>query len=115
MLAEIFDDASDFFEDIYENLFEREALSRKDHSAVVARTKHAYQYTERVESVLKMIFGISIVVSAIVATVWGFSSVGEMVKALVSSWYGRLALSIIGVSYFLNGLWRYLHIQSKDI
>lgn len=113
MPAEIFDDASDFFEDLYENLFEREKLRNKDKSTLLTRTKHAYHYTERVEGVLKMIFGFSIFISAVIATVWGFSSVGEIVKALVSSWYGRVALSLIGISYFLNGLWRYIHARSS--
>ncbi len=111
MMNEFFEDASDFFEDLFEHLFERDEEKKKKGVSLTERTRHAYQFTERVDSLIKMIFGGSIIVSAIVASAWGFASVGDIVKAFVDSWPGRIVLIIICVSYFLNGLWRFFHVK----
>lgn len=108
-MSEFFDDAQDFFEDIFEHFFERDEEKKKKGVTLAERTKHAYQFTERVDSLMKMIFGASIIVSAIIASAWGFASVGDIVKAFVESWPGRIVLVIIGISYSVNGLWRFSH------
>lgn len=108
-MNEFFEDAGDFFEDIFEHLFEKDEEKKKKGASLTERTKHAYQFTERVDSIMKMIFGGSIIISAVVASAWGFASVGDIVGAFVDSWPGRILLIIIGVSYFLNGSWRFFH------
>ena len=109
MWSEFFEDAGDFFEDIFEHLFEKDEEKKKKGVSLTERTKHAYQFTERVDSLIKMIFGGSIIMSAVVASAWGFASVGDIVREFVDSWPGRIILIIIGVSYFMNGLWRFFH------
>ena len=109
MFGEFFDDAGDFFEDIFEHFFERDETKKKSGPSLTERTRHAYHFTERVDSLMKMMFGASILVSAVVASVWGFASVGDLVKVFVESFIGRVALFVIGLSYVVNGLWRFFH------
>lgn len=109
MFDEIFDEAKDFFEDIFEHFFEHDERKKKHGNELYARTKSAYHFTERIDSLMKIIFGVSIFVSAVVASVWGFASVSGMVEAFVSGWLGRIVLLLIGVSYMLNGVWRFFH------
>lgn len=114
MSWEIVEETKDFFEDLYENLTEREQGKRLDSERVLLRTKRAYQFTERVESIIKMLFGISVIISAIVATVWGFIGLSDLVEVLINSILGRIALFFVGVSYLINGLWRYLHSRTRS-
>lgn len=113
MIDEIIEEARDFFEDIFEHLFERDPEKKKTGASLTQRTKHAYYFTDKVDSLMKFMFGVSILISAIVASAWGFSSVGDLVKAFVDSWPGRIVLIFIGVSYLVNGVWRFFH--SKNI
>lgn len=111
-MKEFFEEGADFFEDIFEHFFEKEERKKKKGATLSERTKHAYHFTERIDSLMKMIFGVSILVSAIAATAWGFASVGDLVKAFVESWLGRIILFVIGASYLVNGLWRLFHSKS---
>lgn len=110
MSFEVFEEAHDFFEDIYEHLFEREKSEQKSDFTILARTKRAYHFSERIDCVMKIIFGVSIFVTALISTIWGYVSVGELVEDLMSSIPGRIALGTIGISYMINGYWRYIHI-----
>jgi hypothetical protein len=112
MLEEIWEEAKDFFEDIFEHLFENDVSKRKSGTMLAERTKHAYHFTERVDSFMKIIFGGSIFISAVISSVWGFASVGDLVKEFVDSWPGRIVLIFIGTSYFINGIWRFFHRKS---
>lgn len=109
MFEEIIEEAKDFFEDIFEHFFKKDHRKHKEAPEIAKRTHLAYQFTERVDSLMKIIFGFSISVSAIISTVWGFTAVGDMVRTLVNSWAGRIILIFIGISYLVNGLWRLLH------
>lgn len=109
MFEEIWEEGKDFFEDIVEHLLEKEKYKHRDPLYIQNRTKLAYQFTERVDSLIKIIFGFSIFISAIVSTVWGFTAMGDMVKMLLTSAIGRFLLVLIGVSYTVNGIWRLLH------
>lgn len=112
MLEEIIEEAKDFFEDVFEHLFEKDGEKNKNTIAVHERTRLAYLFTERVDSFIKIIFGVSILLSAIVASVWGFVAVGDMVRSLVSSLPGRMLLVFIGACYLVNGLWRFFHTRN---
>lgn len=112
-MKEFLDDAKDFFEDIFEHFFEHDEGKKKHGPSLTERTKRAYQFTEKVDSLMKAIFGISILTSAIVASAWGFASIGDIVKSFVDSLLGRLALFIIGGSYLVNGVWRFFHSKEK--
>lgn len=109
MFEEIWEEAKDFFEDIVEHLFEKEKYKHRDPSYIQKRTQLAYQFTERVDNLIKIMFGISIFISAVVSAVWGFTAMGDMVKILLTSYIGRFFLILIGVSYTVNGIWRLLH------
>lgn len=108
-MREFFEEGADFFEDIFEHFFEHDEKRKKQGQSLTERTRHAYQFTERVDSFMKIVFGASIIVSAVIASVWGFASVSAVVEAFVSSFPGRFVLLIIGVSYLVNGVWRFFH------
>jgi len=109
MFEEIWEEAGDFFEDIWEHLFEKDKYKQRDASYIQRRTLLAYQFTERIDNLIKIIFGISIFISAVVSAVWGFTAMGDMVKILLTSYIGRFFLILIGISYAANGTWRLLH------
>lgn len=111
-MKEFIEEGAEFFEDIFEHFFEHDESKKKHGNALLTRTKHAYHFTEKVDSIIKMVFGASILVSALAATAWGFASVGDLVKSFVESWPGRIVLLVIGVSYLVNGLWRLFHNKS---
>lgn len=112
MFEEIIDEGKDFFEDIFEHFFEKDEGKHKDKSLIQERTRMAYLFTERIDSLMKIIFGTSIFISAIVASLWGFTALGDLVKGLLTSFPGRTVLAVIGVSYLINGTWRLFHPRS---
>lgn len=112
MFEEIWDEAKDFFEDIWEHLTEKDEEKHKDSAVVAERTKLAYNFTERVDSLMKIVFGISILVSAVISSIWGFTTFSDLIKALIESVFGRIVLSIIGLSYLINGIWRMFHVKN---
>jgi len=71
----------------------------------------AYILAERVENILKMIFGFSILISAIIAAGWGFTRLAILLDVLISSWAGRIILIIIGLSYLVIGMWKMGNIK----
>lgn len=109
MFEEAMDEAKDFFEDIFEHLFEHDDKKKKKGNELYNRTRGAYHFTERVDSLIKMVFGASIFVSAMIASVWGFASMSAVVESFVEGWLGRTVLLVIGVSYAINGAWRLFH------
>lgn len=113
MFEKVIEEAKDFFEDIFEHLLEKDHRKVKETPEIIERTHLAYQFTERVDSLMKIILGSSISISAIIATVWGFTAVGDMVRMLVNNPLGRVILLFIGLSYLVNGIWRFFHARSK--
>ena len=77
----------------------------------IVSVKPAFIFAERVENFMKVVFGFSIVVSAIIATVWGFTRLSEIVDLLINSTLGRIMLLIIGLSYFMVGLWKSVNLK----
>lgn len=61
---------------------------------------------------MKVVFGASIFISAAISSVWGFASIGEIVKVFVDSWLGRILLVFLGISYLINGTWRFFHSKN---
>lgn len=112
MFEEFFDEGKDFFEDIFEHLFEKDEEKHKDTASIERRTHMAFLFTERIDSLMKIIFGISIFIFAIIASVWGFTALGDLVRGLLSSLLGRSILIILGISYLINGFWRLFHPRS---
>jgi hypothetical protein len=119
LLDELWDEVSDFFEDYGEHLFHIKPKStHRQKPAVIdgalVLVRPAYHFAERVDNMLKVIFGFSICVSAVTATIFGFTSVSGFVEFLISTTPGRMAMLIIGTSYLLTAFWRLMHIGQKN-
>lgn len=112
-MNEFIDEFKDFFEDLYDHLFDKQKLAQIDQQTLIARTQNAYHFTERFDGLMKMIFGLSVIISAIISAVWGFAGLGDIVKMLVTSLLGRFALVFIGTSYLINGYWRLINRKSE--
>jgi hypothetical protein len=117
-IEELWDEVTDFFEDFFELLTERSTKEPTRKRTVVINgtekiVRPAYIFAERVDNSLRIVFGGSILVSAISATFLGFSSLSELVEALLFSILGRVVLSIIGFSYLIIALWRLMHVRKN--
>lgn len=115
--SELIDEAEDFFEDIFEHVRRHPRVDRPTKTrevmlgGVVATVRPAYLFAERLDNLLKIVFGISIILSALTATFLGYGTMSELLKALITSVPGRILMFFIGVSYFLTALWKLLHIK----
>lgn len=112
---ELTDEISDFFEDYAEHLFKKKpSHPPKERKAVVhgalVVVRPAYLFAERIDNLLKIVFGISICISAITATFLGFASLSDLVDVLINSIWGRGLMLVIGSSYLLTAFWRILHL-----
>lgn len=115
-LGEIGEEIVDFFEDIIEGLFSiYPHTSRKNRTllvnGVLKKVRPAYVFAERLENILKLMFGYSIFVSAFVSSFWGFSGLSGLLTVLITSIAGRVCMMIIGISYMLLATWKLLHIK----
>lgn len=112
---ELKEEAEDFFDDFYEDIFKKKKLHKKLktvklYGANVA-VRPAYLFAERIESSLKIVFGISIIISGVVASFWGFTRTSVLLGTLINSLLGRILMIVIGFSYFIIGLWKVLHLH----
>ena len=112
---ELFDEAEDFFEDFFEHLLERRPKEPSKKKTLVVNgvavaVRPAYVFAERVDNALKGIFGVSIFISAVTASFLGFSSLSELLDALIFSFWGRAVMLIIGLSYLLIAVWKFMHL-----
>ncbi|MBN2368467.1 hypothetical protein JXC34_05605 [Candidatus Woesearchaeota archaeon] len=112
---ELVEEAEDFFDDLYEDIFQKKKPQKKLKQIKVygmsVMARPAYVFAERVENVLKLVFGVSIFVSGVIATFWGFTRTSVLLEALIRSIYGRILIVIIGISYFILGLWKLFHLH----
>ncbi len=116
MYKELSEEAEDFFDDFYEDIFHKKKfkikkLRRVNLYGCFIAVRPAYVFAERVENILKIVFGISIFVSGILATFWGFTRTSDLLTALIGSIPGRIIVIVIGFSYFILGLWKLLHLK----
>lgn len=115
MFHELWEELEDFTEDLYEGLQGKEVKTPKMRKVLVEGTfqtvRPAYLFAERVDNCIKIIFGISIIVSAITTSLLGFESMGGLVLYLIDSLLGRAIMILIGVSYFVIGLWKLIRIS----
>ena len=112
---ELKEEAEDFFDDFHEDIFKKKKIRKhirqvKLYGATVA-VRPAYIFAERIESLLKVIFGFSILVSALLASFWGFTRTSVLLTTLITSTLGRILMIVIGFSYFIVGLWKVLHLH----
>jgi hypothetical protein len=74
----------------------------------------AYLFAERVDNGLKILFGVSVLLSAATSTFVGFSSLSGLVEVLIQTLLGRLALLVIGLSYLIVAVWKTLHLNHSQ-
>src|SRR5688572_22789859 len=114
LIAEIKEEFVDFIEDYKELLRKQPAKQTKQKPAVISGQmtliRPAYLFAERVDNGIKILFGISVLLSAITSTFVGFASLSGLVDVLLKSLPGRLILLIIGFSYVIIALWKTLHL-----
>lgn len=112
------DEVSDFFEDYAEHLFRKKRTHPpKEKTAVIngalVVVRPAYLFAERVDNVLKVVFGISLSVSAFTSTFLGFASLSQLVDVLIYSLGGRAIMFLIGISYLTTAFWKMLHLGDR--
>lgn len=116
---EIADEFFDFFEDYFEHLLRRRPThSHKKREINMGGAKvlvrPAYLFAERIDNFLKMVFGASIAISAFTTTFFGFKSVSDFIDFLITSFPGRFAMLVIGISYLLIASWKLMHLGEKS-
>jgi hypothetical protein len=106
------EESDDFFEDFFKKRKRlKKNLKRVRLYGANVAVRPAYLFAERIESLLKIVFGFSIFVSAIIASFWGFTRTSELLTALINSALGRVFMIFIGFSYFIIGLWKILQLH----
>ena len=118
LIAEIKEEFVDFIEDFGDLLRKRTPTKEYDQKPAViggqlAFIRPAYLFAERVENGLKIVFGISVIMSAITSTFVGFASLSGLVEELISTLAGRLILFVIGFSYVIIATWKTLHLNKS--
>ena len=130
-IEEVWDELeiSDFFEDIreeaadfFKNFFkpyDQKKSTEEDYKTItmygfMQYVRPAYVFAERIDNILKILFSISIITSALVASIWGFTRLSELIEFLIASTIGRIIIFIIGVSYLLIAVWKLIHLKEDS-
>lgn len=113
---EIWEEITDFFEDFWEHLSKRRPtqpskIKRTTVNGAVATVRPAYLFAERIDNLLRILFGISILISALTASFLGFTSLSELLELLIFTSWGRLLMLVIGLSYLILGTWKLMHLH----
>lgn len=116
LISEIKEEFFDFVDDYNELVGKRTSHKKYPKKPAVIKgelafVRPAYLFAERVENLLKIVFGVSVLLSAITSTFVGFASLSGLVETLVESIAGRLTLFVIGLSYVVVALWKTLHLN----
>lgn len=116
--SEIFDEAGDFFEDYLEILGkQRKAVPSKTKTlylgGIKVQVRPAYLFAERIDNLLKLLFAISICVSALTASYLGFTGLSDLLDILITTWWGRTMMFIIGAAYLLIAFWKLMRLGEK--
>lgn len=118
-IEEIREEFLDFIEDFGDLLRKRPPRQDIKQKPAVIRgqmtfIRPAYLFAERVENSIKILFGASILLSAITSTIVGFASLSTLVEVLVKTWVGRLFMIVIGLSYLIVAVWKTLHLNKPS-
>ncbi len=117
--SELWDEIDDFFEDLWEHLTDKKRTKPiQERQAVINGTlltvRPAYIFAERIDNLVKIVFGVSIMISAVTATFLGFQTLSDLLAVLINSLWGRTIMFFIGSSYLLIALWKILHLNKKQ-
>ena len=115
---ELIDEISDFGEDFAELFGKRPKRQIRERevtiNGVATRVRPAYIFAERLDNLLKVVFGIAIVSSAVTSTFLGFETLSGLLDILITNLLGRFIMLLIGFSYFITAFWKLLHLNSKS-
>src|SRR5688500_1678010 len=94
---EIIDEAGDFFEDLWEHLLRKKStkiIDKRDVNVrgVITKVRPAYIFAERIENLIRLLFGLSVVISGITASLVGFTSLSDLVESLINTLSGRILM-----------------------
>lgn len=116
-LEELWDEFTDFFEDFFEHAFRKPKKAKQTRTilsgGVEVKVRPAYIFAERVDNVIKIIFGLSIAISAFTVTFFGFASLADLVDMLIATLWGRVFMFVIGTSYVIIAAWKLFHIHDS--
>jgi hypothetical protein len=112
---DIGEEAKDFFKNFFKPYDYKKPI-KNDYKTIKAYgfmqyVRPAYVFAERIDNILKILFSISIITSALVASIWGFTRLSELIEFLITSTIGRIIIFIIGLSYLLIAVWKLLHLK----
>lgn len=115
-IKELREEFVDFIEDFGDLIKKRPPTKSPKNKAVVIRgqltyIRPAYLFAERVDNAIKILFGVSVLISAATSTFIGFASLSQLVEVLMETLAGRLAMLVIGFSYLIVALWKTLHLN----
>lgn len=118
LIAEIKEEFVDFIDDYNDLIRRRPSKKQLAKKAAVIRgeltfIRPAYLFAERVDNGIKILFGVSVVISALTSTFFGFASLSGLVETLIKTAPGRILLFVIGFSYVIIALWKTLHLNAK--
>lgn len=110
-MEDFIEEMADFFEDIGETIFHKppKTISKTRRIMLYGTSvavRPAFAFAERIESSLKTIFGLSILISGIIASFWGYTGLSDLLDLLIHTIIGRIFMVIIGLSYMIIGLWK---------
>lgn len=116
---EVWDEVSDFFEDYIEFFLRIDDFRKHEKKQInvhgkIEYVKPAYLFAERLDNFLKIVFGLSIIFSALTATFVGFVKLSDLLEVLINTISGRAVMVVIGLSYLLLGLWKFITIDKKS-
>lgn len=115
---EIIDEVDDFIEDFAEHFGKKPRKQIRERevtiNGVATRVRPAYIFAERIDNVLKIIFGLSILISATTSSFLGIETLSGLLDVLITTFWGRFLMVLIGFSYFIIAFWKLLHLHSKS-
>lgn len=103
-LAEGFlDDVDDFCCIIFKK---RRKIHKRMKKGMGKQGKPAYSASERIRGFLYVIIGASLVLTAIIASRYGVTGIGDLLNLLINTWWGRLLILLIGAANLMYGLYK---------
>ena len=113
---DIFEEGQDFFDDIKKDILKKpKKISKRLRSinlyGSTILVSPAYLFAQKIDSLLKIIFGFSILISSLLASFWGYTRTSELLEALIVSAPGRVFIFIIGFSFLILGVWKLFNLK----
>lgn len=116
---ELGEEVTDFFEDFREHVTHQKpthptAKREMVVNGVTMTVRPAYIFAERIDNLLKIIFGGSIIISAFTSSFLGFTKLSDLLDVLIFTFWGRMTMVLIGASYLIIASWKLMHLGQKE-